>query len=211
VRECGSVVIADPDDDACAGIAAVLETLGCRPRTVATGSQVLAACASERPSLVVLEVHLPDVSGYEVCRALRERYDDDIAIVFTSADRTESADRVAGLLLGADDYIVKPFAPDEFLARMRRLVAHQGQTPPNGSDLTEREREVLTLLATGLGRREIAARCFITPKTVSKHFEAIFHKLGVHTQAQAVAVALRDGVVDAPTSTSDVSLHAASS
>ena len=72
---------------------------------------------------VVLEVRLPGISGYEVCRAIRERHGDGVAVVFVSGDRVEPSDRVAGLLLGADDYLAKPVATDELALRLRRLCA----------------------------------------------------------------------------------------
>src|SRR5213078_1111954 len=100
--------------------------------------------------------------------------------------------RVAGLLLGADDYLVKPIQFDHLLARVRRLVAQPAPVVgPVASPLTPREQEVLGLLAEGLEQDEIANRLFITPKTVAKHIERILGKLGVRSRAQAVALALR--------------------
>jgi DNA-binding CsgD family transcriptional regulator len=99
---------------------------------------------------------------------------------------------VAGLLLGADDNLAKPIAFDHLLARVRRLVAQSAAVAgPVGSRLTPREQEVLGLLAEGLEQNEIATRLFITPKTVAKHIERTLGKLGVHSRAQAVVLALR--------------------
>ena len=118
-------------------------------------------------------------------------------IVFVSGARTESYDRVAGLLLGADDYIVKPYAPDELLARVRHLVRRsQSVASPVTGSLTKREREVLRLLADGLRQDEIAEQLFISRKTVSTHVSNILRKLGVRTQTQAVALAFRDEFTD---------------
>ena len=78
----------------------------------------------------MLDVGLPEVSGYEVCRELRDEYGSDVGIIFVSRERTTPADRVAGLLVGADDYIVKPFDDDELLARaagsLRRIEPRSG-------------------------------------------------------------------------------------
>ena len=60
----------------------------------------------------MLDVQLPGMSGYEICRELRDEFGEGLPILFVSGFRTESLDRVAGLLVGADDYLVKPFAPD---------------------------------------------------------------------------------------------------
>jgi DNA-binding NarL/FixJ family response regulator len=96
-------------------------------------------------------------------------------------------------VLGADDYIVKPYAPDELLTRVRHLVRRsQSAASPVTTSLTKREREILRLLADGLRQDEIAERLFISRKTVSTHVANIVRKLGVRTQTQAVALALRD-------------------
>lgn len=114
------ILVVDSDDDQRSFIRNVLSRRGFRIRALATGREALRAAAREQPSLVVLEVALSDTSGYDVCRALRERLGDRIAILFTSHDRTGSADRVAGLLLGADDYLAKPLRGDELLACVQR-------------------------------------------------------------------------------------------
>jgi DNA-binding NarL/FixJ family response regulator len=155
----------------------------------------LALVQEERPALVVLEVVLAGTSGYELCRELREQFGRALPIVFLSGTRTEPCDRVAGLLLGADDYIVKPFDPDELMVRVRRLISRSpGLSMDHG--LTAREHDVLALLAEGLSQADIARRLFITPKTVGKHIEHIFVKLGVHTRAHAVSRALREQLID---------------
>ena len=144
---------------------------------------------------MLLDVQLPLVGGYEVCRELRERYGDDLPIVFVSGTRVESGDRTAGILLGADDYITKPFDPDELLARVRRLLGRRPTAVERPSrkpalpELTPRELEVLELMAGGLEQPEIAKRLVISPRTVSKHIQHILEKLDVHSRAQAVALA----------------------
>ena len=160
------------------------------------GQRALQLTRQERPCLVVLDVHLPDLSGYEVCRALREEFGSTLPILFISGERTESFDRVGGMLIGADDYVVKPFAPDELLVRARKLVGRSPLTPGVASRLSRRELEVLQLLALGLGHDDIAARLGLSPKTVRTHIERIFLKLGVQNRAQAVAVAYNDNLVE---------------
>jgi DNA-binding NarL/FixJ family response regulator len=195
------VLIADGDPRFRRSMLRALAATGLRVRQAASGRQALAAVVDEEIALVVLEVRLDDVSGYEVCRQLREEHGDDLPILFVSGDRTESFDRVAGLLVGADDYLAKPVAPDELVARVRRHLLRgrtiNGNANGNGSSgLTAREREVLSLLAEGLGPVEIGHSLFISPKTVATHVEHIYTKLGVHTRAQAVASAFRLALVD---------------
>lgn len=194
------VLIADGDPDFRRSTLHTLEATGLRVREAVSGREALAAVEDEEIALVVLEVRLDDFSGYEVCRQLREDHGDELPILFVSGDRTESSDRVAGLLVGADDYLAKPVAPDELVARVRRHLLRgrtlNGASENGGSGLTAREREVLNLLAEGLGPVEIGHSLFISPKTVATHVEHIYVKLGVHTRAQAVASAFRLALVD---------------
>jgi DNA-binding NarL/FixJ family response regulator len=189
----GIPVLVVDDDDGCRRIiTAVLEEAGYSVSAVGSGHQAVQVAGSERPRVVILDVCMPDMSGYEVCRQLKERFGDSLPILFVSGVRTESFDRVAGLIIGADDYIGKPFAADELIARVRRLAR---QTAPVstavGSRLTTREMEVLRLLADGMGQDAIATQLFISPKTVATHIDHILQKLDVHTRAQAVAMAYR--------------------
>ncbi len=118
--------------------------------------------------------------------------------MFVSGVRTESYDRVAGLLVGASDYLVKPYAPDELLTRVRNLLRRSRPLPAAiFRKLTRREREVLQLLADGYRQEEIAQRLFITRKTVGAHVVNVLRKLGVRSQAQAVAMAYRGELVGA--------------
>ena len=186
------VLVVDGDPDFAASLADALERAGYPTEQAATGDEALRVAALRPPRLVIMETHLPGTSGYEIARELRERYGDELPIVFVSAARTDETDRVAGLLLGADDYLPKPIRLDYLLARMRRLLARSVPVAgPVASRLTPREQEVLGLLADGLEQGDIAERLFITPKTVAKHIEHIMSKLGVHSRAQAIVLALR--------------------
>lgn len=191
------VLVAAGDETTRTLIRELLEADGYETITVECGKTALDAARNERPTLAILEVTLPVVSGYEVCATLRRLYGHSLPIIFVSGRRVESFDRVAGLLIGADDYLVEPFAPDELLARVRALLRRTDSTNGRGS-LTPREREVLQLLAEGLEQSEIADRLIISAKTVGSHIERILAKLGVHSRAQAVAAAYREGFVSTP-------------
>jgi len=198
-RETGRHVILVADGDRAFRTFAkrVLATAGCRIREAATGQEELAAAEEQQVALVVLDVRLEDPSGYEVCRRLRETHGQGLPIVFVSADRTEPSDRVAGLLLGGDDYLAKPVEADELLARVRRHLLRLETWNGLGVRLTSREHQVLKLLADGLGPTEISVQLGISQKTVATHIEHIYAKLGVHTRAQAVASAFRLALVEA--------------
>lgn len=195
-RESAPILVVDDDGAFREAMRGILEPAGFVVAEASTGQDGLQLARSEQPRLVILDVRLPDLSGYEVCRQLKDRLGDNLPVLFVSGVRTESFDRVAGLLIGADDYLAKPFAADELLARVRRLVRHT--TPLAASlaaRLTPRELEVLRMLADGLGQEEIARDLFISPKTVSTHIEHILQKLGVRTRAQAVALAYREDLL----------------
>jgi DNA-binding NarL/FixJ family response regulator len=170
-------------------MANVLRQVGYATLEVSSASEAFEAARREPPRMVILEVCLDGLSGYEVCRELRDEFGDQLPVVFVSAQRTESHDRVAGFLVGGDDFIVKPFAVDEFVARIRRLLERAEGRTVFESALTPRELEVLSLVAQGLSRDQMAIRLYISPKTVGTHIERIFRKLNVHTRAQAVSFA----------------------
>jgi DNA-binding NarL/FixJ family response regulator len=181
------------DDDASfrAYVRSVLEDCAYRVVEAADGVAALNAVRAARPAAVLLDVNMPRLSGYEVCRALREEHGPDLPVMFVSGERTESFDRVAGLTIGADDYLVKPIAADELLARLRCMLRRAGRTESAPSPLTRRELQVLALLADGLDQAEIAERLVISPKTVGTHIERILAKLGAHSRAEAVGLAYR--------------------
>jgi DNA-binding NarL/FixJ family response regulator len=197
------ILVVDHNSGTRSQVASLLERMGYQTRQARNGREALEEARQVQPALALLEVNLDEVSGYEVCRELRDRFGDDIAIIFLSGDRTEPYDRVAGLLIGADDYIVKPFDEGELLARVRSALRHASVPPSNGSQgdpaaqkLTSREQEVLTLLARGLTQAQIAVELFISPKTVGGHIQRVLTKLGVHSRAQAVALAHEQGLAD---------------
>jgi two-component system, NarL family, nitrate/nitrite response regulator NarL len=199
----GAILIVDHDVRFRAFAAGLFERAGFSTTEAATGAEGVSAARSERPGLVLLEVSLPDINGFEISRQLRDVYGEDLPIVFVSGERTDPLDRAAGLLVGGDDYLVKPCHPDELLARARRLIsrAHNGliswKRAPGDALLTGRELEVLRLLAAGMRPKEIARDLVISPKTVASHVQRVLAKLGAHSRAEAIAIAYREGFVNA--------------
>jgi len=107
-----------------------LRTDGFGPVWVSTGEAALASVRAQAPALVILDVGLPDASGFDVFRRLREL--SDVPVVFLTA-RSDEIDRVVGLELGADDYVAKPFSPRELVARVRSILRRAAKAPANGA------------------------------------------------------------------------------
>ena len=121
------ILVVDDEPDITALVAYHLVREGYRVSTAGNGQDALKAAREERPDVVVLDLMLPGVSGYDVLRELRQRSDTaDVGVILLTA-RREEADRIKGLSFGADDYLTKPFSPQELTLRvaalLRRLAA----------------------------------------------------------------------------------------
>jgi two-component system, OmpR family, response regulator ResD len=128
-----SVLIVDDEPTIVEVVARYLERAGYTTRTAASGEQALAVAAHERPDLVVLDLMMPGTDGLRVMRRLRDQASEPVGVILLTA-RGEESDRVTGLRLGADDYVVKPFSPVELVARvdavLRRVErASEGEDP----------------------------------------------------------------------------------
>lgn len=194
----GSVLVVDDDKRFRQMVGAVLERAGFAVTLVADASAALGAVADLSPQVVLVEVAMSGTNGFELYQELRDRLGGELPIIFVSGERAEPHDRVAGLLLGADDYLVKPVDPDELVARVRRSVRPRSEPRERGPELelpalTAREQEILALLAEGKSSAEIAFELVISARTVGTHVQHILGKLGVHSRAQAVALAREAG------------------
>jgi two-component system response regulator MprA len=118
------LLVVDDEPPMRAALKRALELGGFHVTLAADGSEGLASAAESDPDLVVLDVLMPDLDGLEVCRAMRARGDRTPILMLTARDAI--ADRVEGLEAGADDYLVKPFALEELLARVRALLRRAG-------------------------------------------------------------------------------------
>jgi len=183
------ILVVDDDPALADVMVELLELAGHRGVAVGSAAAALEAARIEVPLLVVLDIKLPDLSGYEALQQLRAQLGERLPVLFVSGVRVEPYDRAAGLLCGGDDYLVKPFAADEFLARVRALLRRTDARVQPEIELTDRETEVLALLATGLEPADVAEQLEIGPRTVGTHLEHIMDKLGAHSRAQMIALA----------------------
>jgi two-component system response regulator ResD len=170
----GSVLVVDDEPTIAEVVARYLERAGYRTRVAADGVAAIEAAARQRPDLVVLDLMLPRIDGLEVMRRLREQDRDRIAVILLTA-KGEESDRVIGLRLGADDYVVKPFSPAELVARVDAVLRRIDTSPEHEAPLeldnmtidpgarrlfvegrevplTQREFELLLFLARHPGR-----------------------------------------------------------
>jgi len=169
------VLVVDDEQDIVALVTYHLLKSGYRVSTARSGTEALAAARADRPALIVLDLMLPGMSGYEVLEQLRARDDTrHIAVLMLTARRDEP-DRIRGLALGADDYLTKPFSPQELVLRVGAILRRTAVTGPapdvlsvgfltidraahrvlvNGAelDLTPIEYKLLLLLAERRGR-----------------------------------------------------------
>ncbi|MBI4420217.1 MAG: response regulator transcription factor [Gemmatimonadetes bacterium] len=180
------ILVVDDEPDITALVAYHLAKEGYRVATAGNGTEALKAAAEAAPDLVVLDLMLPGISGYDVLRELRRRAETrDVGVIFLTA-RKEEADRVEGLALGADDYVVKPFSPKELVLRigavLRRLAqpavtsgslltagpvtidrgAHRVSVGGKDLDLTATEYKLLLTLAERRGRVQSRAQLLET-------------------------------------------------
>jgi DNA-binding response OmpR family regulator len=114
-----TILIVEDDPNTAALVALYLEREGFHPLTAGDGEAGVALAGRHHPDLIILDLMLPKMDGWEVCRRLRQKT--EVPVIMLTA-RGEEIDRVAGLTLGADDYVVKPFSPRELVARVKAVL-----------------------------------------------------------------------------------------
>jgi len=132
----GTVLIVEDDRNTAALVAAYLEREGFSTVQAHDGGEAIEAARAANPVFVILDVMLPNMDGWEICRALREN--SDVPILMLTA-REEEADRVAGLAMGADDYVVKPFSPRELVERVKAILRRSRPTPQTPTAVLSRD------------------------------------------------------------------------
>ena len=175
-----SVLVVEDEQSIASFVSLYLKNAGYTVRTAATGGEALSQVAAAVPSLIVLDLMLPDIDGIEVCRRIRQR--SDVPILMLTA-RDEDVDKIIGLEVGADDYMTKPFNPRELVARVKSILRRA--TPAR----RERESDVLRHgdLVVDAGRREVKVRddeIQLAPKEFDLLWELLDHRGLVLTRDQ---------------------------
>lgn len=171
----------------------------------ADGASAVELAERRKPDVVIMDVRMPGMDGLEATKLLAERTPSAKVLIFTAYSERSLLGR--GLESGAKGYILKE-APHETLVRAIERVAHgDGYVDPalmpafltgkdQGEMLTQREREILQLLADGMSNADVAQRLFISQETVKSHVRHILTKLEADTRTHAVAIALREAIID---------------
>jgi DNA-binding response OmpR family regulator len=161
----GSVLVVDDEPTIGEVVSRYLERAGYSTRVALDGPGALAAAAHERPDLVVLDLMLPGIDGLEVMRRLRDNDRSRVAVILLTA-KGEESDRIVGLRLGADDYVVKPFSPAELVARVDAVLRRVDTAPEPEAPLT------FDGLTIDPAARQVRARGELVPLT-QREFELL--------------------------------------
>jgi two-component system, OmpR family, alkaline phosphatase synthesis response regulator PhoP len=130
-----NILVAEDDRDIADLIAHYVERSGWMPHTVGSGDEALVSARKQPFDLVILDVMLPGMSGLEVCRALRADASTALIPIIMVTARAEETDRIIGLDIGADDYLAKPFSPNELVARIRALMRRSKRGEPESATI----------------------------------------------------------------------------
>lgn len=173
-----------------------------------SGAAAIQLCGKIQPNVVLMDMAMPDMDGATATRTIRQRFPQVQVIALTSFKEGDLVKKA--LEAGAIGYLLKDVSADELAQAIRAahsgratlspeaaqsLVQTANQPPAPGLDLTEREREVLSLMVEGLNNTQIAGRLTVSPSTVKSHVSNILSKLGVASRTEAVTLALRNRIV----------------
>src|ERR671930_668252 len=175
-----SVLVVEDEASIASFVSLYLRNAGYEVRTATNGADALASVQSQQPSLIVLDLMLPDIDGIEICRRIRQK--SDVPILMLTA-RDEDVDKIIGLEVGADDYMTKPFNPRELVARVKSILRRA--TP----DRKQRESDTIRHgdLFVDAGRREVKVgdrEVQLAPKEFDLLWELLDHRGLVLTRDQ---------------------------
>jgi DNA-binding NarL/FixJ family response regulator len=205
------VVIADDHPIVRSGLSALLGSVPSMNvvATADTGREAVRVAVTDRPDVLVLDIHMPDLSGIEAAREISHAAPSVAVLMLTMFDDDESV--FGAMRAGARGYLLKGAAQDEIVRAIQAVAAGEAifgpgiarrvvelfampERPAPFAQLTDRERQVLDLIAAGKRNSEIATAISIAPKTVANHISAIFAKLQVTDRSQAIIAARNAGL-----------------
>lgn len=222
----GTVLVVDDAPDTLRMLCDALAAEGHTVLVARDGQQALDRLARVTPDAILMDGLMPGLSGFETCQRIKAHAAWSVIPVIFMTGLSETADIVAGFEAGGVDYVVKPVRIEEVLARLathvrnaraareaQALVQRANGDAPDAlsasrlaeAALTPRETEVLAWLAKGKTNRDIADILGMSHRTVNKHLEHIFEKLGVETRAAAAALATRGSAAPTPSTSTSTS------
>jgi DNA-binding NarL/FixJ family response regulator len=207
MQEAASIRVLSIDDHPLLreGIAAIINS---QPDMVlvsqaASGAEAIQQYRQYRPDVTLMDLRLPDLSGIDAMIAIRGEFPDARVIMLTTFEGDVEIQRA--LQAGARGYMLKSTPPGELIQAIRQVHAGKKRVPPEVAaqlaehmsfeNLTAREVEVLEQIAGGNRNRDIADRLFISEETVKVHIKHIMDKLGANDRTQAIAIAVRRGII----------------
>ncbi len=175
-----TVLVVEDEAAIASFVSLYLKNAGYGVRTASTGTEALSAAANDSPSLIVLDLMLPDIDGIEVCKRIRQR--SDVPILMLTA-RDEDVDKIIGLEVGADDYLTKPFNPRELVARVKSVLRRSAPARQDPENAVIKHGD----LTVDSGRREVRVveeEIQLAPKEFDLLWELLDHRGLVLTRDQ---------------------------
>lgn len=203
------LLIVDDEPNLLRALEACLRSEGFDITTARSGPDALVRVAQSIPDLVLTDVRMPGMSGYELARHLRESPRTALVPIVLLTARTDTVDRIEGFRAGVDGYVIKPFIPDELVAMVKSILNRverthaqiarligRGQTDGNGfhdEKLTQTENRIAASVARGLTNKEIAAEMEISVRTVENHVSHILDKKHFHNRVEIARYVMERG------------------
>lgn len=194
-----NLLLVDDDPNLILLVKDYLEFKGYQVCVANNGVQALEIVNRESIEMVICDIMMPEMDGYTFVTEMRKNTKTNwIPVMFLSA-KGQSDDRIKGLNTGADLYMVKPFEPEELVAQVEstlkqahRLIGHKNQSYENypvievpiSVELTPKEIKVVTLVAQGLGNKEIALNLEVSQRTIESHVSNMLNKTGLHNRTE---------------------------
>lgn len=210
-----TILVADDELGTRLAVSDYLEMSGYSVLTAADGREALAIVEAHHPHLMVTDIVMPRLNGYELVRHVRQHPAFRLLPVIFLTSRNETEERIQGYQSGGDLYLPKPFELEELGAAIRNLLERsqmisEHRLSPEESlrllndgkklelpfNLTQREREVVVLLTHGLSNAEIGTRLHLSPRTVEKYVSSLFRKTETSNRAELVGFAMKHRLVE---------------
>ncbi len=206
------ILIVDDDSTLRAALTRYLKDRGFLVQSATSGVEGLECFTQDMPDLIVSDVVMPEMDGFELCTRVRESGTGRLIPFIFLSGRCDLEDRIQGLSLGADDYLVKPFHPRELIAKIEAQLARANRIhleitralkQPNRAPslaqpqaplpLTPAEEKVFWEVIQGFTNKKIGDRLFLSPRTVQTHLSNILSKLSLENRSQLIRYAFENG------------------